>query len=123
MKDFKCIYFGDLVGCVDFCALFFQHREHIGRIAFSIILIFLSKSEQKIHEIFEKSLNSFNFSRIFSFTFLLILMHFLKMTLNLRVLPNSKISFRPSKIGPPKHLVDPLNTKFLHKLLQGPRLL
>ena len=33
--------------------------------------------------------------------------YFWKITLNFRVLPNSKISFRPSKIGPQKHLMDP----------------
>ena len=46
-----------------------------------------------------KNLHFLEFSQYF-FKVLLILMHFLKNSPNLRALPNNIISFRPSKIGP-----------------------
>ena len=42
-------------------------------------------------------------------------MHIFENTLNFRALPDSKISFRPSKIVAPNHLVDPLTQNILHK--------
>ena len=67
-----------------------------------------------------KNLEKFHFSRIFSvnFQFLTFKCIFLKNYPNYRALPNSKISFRPSKVGPPNIWRTPSTEKILQKLLQ-----
>ena len=60
------------------------------------------------------------FSRIFSIIFQIFInfdAYFWKITPNFRALSNNKILFYPRKIGPPKHLADPLDRKILHALL------
>ena len=69
----------------------------------------LKKSLKKLH-FFSNFLNRFS-------NFLNFHAYFWKITIHFRALPNITISSQPSKIGPPKHLADPLNRKILHKLL------
>ena len=62
----------------------------------------------------------FHFSRIFSINFQIFInfnAYYWKIPTNFRALPNSKISFRPSKIGQTFILLYSLNQKIRHKLL------